>query len=155
MKGQTLIEVLVALGLIGVVATALAGLVVISMGGTRNSKNQNLATQYAQEGMEVIRQRRDNDYVAFRGIVTGTYCLDAGSITLNPDCTTANITANGNNFLRKVTIGQSAATRCAPDVARVTVTVSWQDSKCSVANIFCHTSKMESCLSSVNPVPTL
>ncbi len=151
MKGETLVEVLVALGIITVVASALVGVVVTSMGNTRFSKDQNQATQYAQEGMEIVRQKRDDDYAAFRAIATGTYCLDGGSTTLDPDCTTANV----GSYLRKVTIGQSLATRCALDVARVTVTVSWQDSKCPAANMFCHASKLESCLSSVNPVPTL
>lgn len=154
MKGETLVEVLVALGIITVVASALVGVVVTSMGNTRFSKDQNQATQYAQEGMEIVRQKRDDDYVVFRAIATGTYCLDGSGANnlVQPCIDVANV---GGSYLRKVTIGQSAATRCALDVARVTVTVSWQDSKCPAANMFCHASKLESCLSSVNPVPTL
>ncbi|MBU4016228.1 hypothetical protein KJ980_00640 [Patescibacteria group bacterium] len=148
MKGQTFVEVLVALGLIGVVATAIAGLVVISMGNTRHSKDQNMATQYSQEGMEIIRQKRDSDYIAFRNIATGTYCLDLGSSILKQDC----ITANVGNFIRKVIITQDG---CFANVTKVIVVVSWQDSKCPARNIFCHTSQMESCFSSINPIPTL
>jgi len=147
-RGETLVEVLVALGIITVVASALVGVVVTSMGNTRFSKDQNQATQYAQEGMEIVRQKRDDGYVAFRNIATGTYCLDGGSTILDPDCTAANV----GSYLRKVTITQDG---CDTDVANVTVTVSWQDSKCPAANAFCHTSRLESCLSSVNPVPTL
>ncbi len=146
-QGQTLIEVLVALGLIGVVATALAGLVVISMGNTGYSKDQNLATQYSQEGIEIVRQKRDSDYPTFRTF-SGNYCLNGGSSVLDPDCTTANV----GNFLRKVMITQDG---CASNVAKVMVTVSWRDSKCPATNIFCHTSRIMSCLSTVNSVPTL
>lgn len=151
MKGETLVEVLVALGIITVVASALMGVVITSMGNTRFSKNQNLATQYSQEGMEIMRRIRDNNYVDFRNIPNATYCLDDGvmALPLPADCTNANVPGN---FLRKVTITQGG---CAANIANVTVTVSWQDSKCSAANTFCHTSRLESCLSSVNPVPPL
>lgn len=151
MSGQTLIEVLTALGLIIVVSTALAGVVMTSMGNARFSKDQNLATQYAQEGMEVMRQIRDDSYVDFRNITTATYCLNDGvaALPLPADCNNANVPGN---FLRKVTITQGG---CGVNVASVTVTVSWQDSKCPVGNTFCHAARLESCLSTVNPVPTL
>lgn len=148
MKGQTFIEVLTVLGVITVIVTALAGVVITSTSNVQYSKNQNLATQYAQEGMEIMRQKRDTDYVAFRNITSNTYCLAEGSSVLTPNCTTANVV----NFLRKVEITQSG---CSTNVASVTVTVSWQDSKCPAGNSFCHTSRLVSCLSTVNPVPTL
>lgn len=151
MKGQTLIEVLAALGLIVVVATALAGVVVTSMGNARFSKDQNLATQYAQEGMEIMRRIRDDDYVDFRNIASATYCLDEGvaALPLPSDCTTANVSGS---FLRKVTITQDG---CGANVANVAIAVSWQDSKCPAGNTFCHSSRLETCLSTVNPVPPL
>jgi prepilin-type N-terminal cleavage/methylation domain-containing protein len=148
MKGQTLIEVLVALGIIAVVATALSAVVVTSMGNARFSQDQNMATQYSQEGLEIMRQIRDNDYVAFRNLNNGNYCLAKGSGALAPDCFSANV----DNFLRKVTIAQSG---CGVNVASVVVTVSWQSSRCSSANSFCHNAKLSTCLSSVNPVQPL
>jgi Tfp pilus assembly protein PilV len=150
MKGQTLIEVLAALGIVIIIITALTGVVITSMSNTRFSKDQSLATQYAQEGMEIVRQKRDNNYADFRGL-TGTYCLGT-STALDPDCSDANITENGNSFLRKVTITQDG---CGANVARVMVLASWQDSKCPAGNTFCHASRLESCLSTVNPVTSL
>jgi prepilin-type N-terminal cleavage/methylation domain-containing protein len=147
-QGQTLIEVLVALGIIVVVASALSGLVVTSMGNVRFSKDQSLAAQYAQEGMEIVRDIRDSDYTAFQNIGNGTYCLAKNADTLSPNCSNANV----DNFLRRVTIAQSG---CAVNVARVEVSVAWRDSKCSAANPFCHAQRHETCLSAVNPVPTL
>lgn len=146
-QGQTLVEVLVALGIITIIITALTGVVITSMGNARNSKDQNQATQYAQEGMEIVRQIRDSDYVGFRNY-SGTYCLDGGSSTLGPDCFSANV----DNFLRKVIVTPDG---CGTEIAQITVIVSWRDSKCSAVNPFCHTSRFESCLSTVNPVPTL
>lgn len=148
MRGETLIEALVALGIITVVVTALVGVIVTSMGNTRFSEDQNLARQYAQEGMEIVRQTRDNDYAAFRSL-TGDYCLASLPSVLTQPCSTGK---NVDSFFRKVTIIQAG---CSADVANVAVTVSWQDSKCPAANTFCHASRLESCLSSVNPVPPL
>ena len=151
MKGQTLIEVLVALGVIAVIATALAAVVVTSVSNTQFSKNQNLASQYAQEGMEIVRSIRDSDYVTFR-TYSGSYCLDKDATTLTPDCSSANV----DNFIRRVTIVQdTCAGSSVTDVDNVKVSVSWQDGKCPVSNTYCRNATQETCLSTVNPVPTL
>ena len=147
-NGQTLIEVLVALGIISIIVTALASVVVTSMNTAQLSKNQNQALHYAQEGVEVLRQLRDQDYVAFRDY-NNTFCLDKESSVLGTDCTSPNI---DNFFLRKVTIVQSG---CSADVASVAVSVLWTDGKCPAGNTFCRSSRLETCLSTVNQVPTL
>jgi prepilin-type N-terminal cleavage/methylation domain-containing protein len=152
MKGQTLIEVLVALGIISVVATALAAVVITSASNAQFSKNQNMATQYTQEGMEIVRRMRDSDYTVFR-TYNSIYCLDKDSSILGPNCTSANI---DNFFLRKVTITQgTCAGSAVSNVASITVSVAWQDGKCSASNPYCHASRLVTCLSTVNPVPTL
>jgi Tfp pilus assembly protein PilV len=147
-KGQSLVEVLVALGVILVVATSLSGVVITSMGNVRISRDKSLATQYAQDGLEIVRQIRDSDYAAFQSITSGTYCLAKDSIILEPDCSAANV----DNFLRKITITQSA---CAVNIARVSARVSWRDSRCPPSNSFCFNSQLDTCLSAVNPVPPL
>jgi len=146
-SGQTLIEVLVALGIIAIIVTALTSVVVTSLGSSRYSKDQNLATQYAQEGLEIMRNLRDSDYVDFRNIPSGSYCLDKNSTVLSPDCFSANV----DSFIRKVIITHDG---CDIGVSRVEVSVSWNDSRCSSANTYCHESSLPTCLSSVNPVPT-
>lgn len=147
-SGQTLIEVLVALGIVSVIVTALVSIVVTSMSNAQLSKNQNQALQYSQEGMEVVRGLRDSDYVAFRNY-NSTFCLGKGSVVLGADCVNPNI---DNFFLRKVTIVQSG---CSPNVARVLVNVSWADGKCPASNALCRVSTLESCLSVVNSVSNL
>lgn len=147
-KGQGLIEVLVALGIISIVVTALATVVITSMDNAQLSKNQNHALQYSQEGIEVVRQLRDQDYITFRNY-NSTYCLSKGSNTLGADCTNPNI---DNFFLRKVRVVQSG---CSANVASAVVTVSWADGKCPNTNTFCRSSRLETCLSTVNQVPTL
>ena len=147
-NGQTLIEVLVALGIISVIVTALGALVVTSMSNAQLSKNQNQALDYAREGMEVVRRLRDEDVVGFRNY-NNTFCLDKGSGALGVDCVDPNI---DNFFLRKVIVVQSG---CTTNVSSVVVAVSWADGKCASGNAFCRVSKLETCLSVVNSVPTL
>jgi prepilin-type N-terminal cleavage/methylation domain-containing protein len=145
MKGQTLIEVLVALGLAGVVITAATIVVTASLNNAQFSRDQQLATNYAQEGMEIVRQIRGYDITGFRGY-SGTYCLAKGQLTLSSPqslCPT-----NVDIFTRSVVIEQS---QCATNVARVSVNVAWTDGRCSSGGL-CHKVPLVSCLSTVNPV---
>lgn len=65
-KGQSLIEVVGALAIALIVILALVRVTVTSMRNANFAKNQALATQYAQEGMEKIRAYRDqNDWSTF------------------------------------------------------------------------------------------
>lgn len=72
--GQSLIEVLIALVVASLVIGALA---ILTLTGTKNSqfaKDQHQATQFAQEGMELVRAIRDRDGKVFE--------LDTGDITV-------------------------------------------------------------------------
>lgn len=146
MKGQTLIEVLIALGIAGVVISAVTVVVTASLNNAQYSKNQNQAVAYAQEAMEVIRQIRDSDIVGFR-TYTGNYCLAKGQTTLGS--AQANCILNVDNFVRSVLIDQSPG--CANNVAKVTVNVAWTDGKCPT-NSYCHKIPLVSCLLTTNPV---
>lgn len=65
-KGQSLVEVIVALAVALIVILALVRVTVTSIHNASFAKNQALATQYAQEGMEKIRAYRDqNDWSTF------------------------------------------------------------------------------------------
>lgn len=61
-NGQTLIELVVGLGLIAVVITALAITTTYSLRNTQFSKNQTLATKLAQENMEKVRTIKIANY---------------------------------------------------------------------------------------------
>lgn len=143
-----MIEVLVALGIISVIVTALTAVVITSLGNTRHGKDQNLALQYAQEGLEVIRSMRDENYNTFASLANGNYCLSKNSRTLAPSCSVPNV----DNYSRSVNIENSA---CGTSITRVTVTVSWRDSRCSAAKPFCHEVDLATCLSAVNPLSGL
>lgn len=66
-QGQTLVEVMIALGAAILIITSLVAGVATAVRNTRFSKNQALATKYAQEGMEEVRIYRDqNDWDTFK-----------------------------------------------------------------------------------------
>lgn len=147
MKGETLIEVLIALTIAVVIITAIAILGVSALNDAQFIKAQNQSTKYAQEGMEVVRRIRNNDYANFQ-TYTDTYCLAKGSTTLGPACTTRNV---DNIFNRTVTILQDG---CGTDLTRVTVAVAWRDGKCTGSTTnYCHSSDLTSCFSTIQPIP--
>ena len=81
-KGQTIIEVLVALGASVAIIAAVTIAVTSALSNSLYNKNQNLATQYAQQGMEIMRQMRDSDWSSFSALSgnPAQYCLDYGQI---------------------------------------------------------------------------
>ena len=124
--GQTLIELLMALGAGVLIVVAIVGGVVMEGKNSQFAKNQNLATRYAQEGIELIRSQRDKlNWSAFYANYSGKpQCIDnGGNFTLMSGNCTPNV---GNNFFtRSATFTDSAQTGIN---LSITVTVSWQDS---------------------------
>lgn len=142
-KGQTLIEALSALAVIAIILSAITVAVTTSLDNATYNQNQTLAAKYAEEGSEIVHQIRDDDYAGFQ-TRNGSYCLGKGQKQLQATCNTANV----DNFLRQIQIQKDG---CAANIARVTVSVSFKDGKCT-SNTFCHTVANVSCLSTVNPI---
>lgn len=149
-RGQTLLEILIALGASVFVLSAITVVVISSLSGTQFTKNQNLAKQYAQEGIEVVRRIRDSGGWTGFSTLNGRYCLSAGSTLLpsaSPPCTTRNV---GGVFVREI---QIVAGNCpsggGPNGSTVTSTVSWADGKCT-GNTYCHKVQLATCLHNVN-----
>lgn len=152
-KGQSLIEALIALGAAAIIVSAIAIVVITSVNNSDFSKYQNLATQYSQQGMEILKQKSESDWQSFSSFGASgsvTYCLNQDSTTLNPSGSGCTVNIN-NFFIRKVVIAQNDAS-CSGN-ARVTVSVSWKDGKCtSSGNIYCHSVDLNSCLANINGV---
>lgn len=93
MKGQTLLEILVALGTGVVVLLALSTVVLSSLSAAQFSKNQNLATLYAQQGMEIVRSIKQTNWDSFYTNYTaaGGNVGVASSFCLPKDDTTPNV----------------------------------------------------------------
>jgi Tfp pilus assembly protein PilV len=106
-KGQSLVEVVVAVAVAIIIVLALVGVTTVSIRNAAAARNQALATQYAQEGMEEARRLRDENPTAF---FSGS-CPSSGAVgTLPFQRTISCDPANGET--KRV----------------VTVIVSWTDS---------------------------
>lgn len=164
--GQSLLEVLAALGAATIIVTAIVVVIINSLSNTQFSKNQNLASQYAQEGMEVVRHMRDSDYNSFNTLdsLNEEYCLDTNETVINPanirdrslnGCSTGlgDPPENVNSFFARRVIIRSPGS-CSQG-KEVIVSVLWVDGKCTDSNnLFCHKSEIRSCLTDYNIIPT-
>lgn len=124
--GQSLIELLMALGAGVLIMVAIVAGVVMAGKNSQFAKNQNLATRYAQEGIELARSQRDKlGWSPFYANYSAKpQCIDnGGNFTLMSGNCTPNV---GNNFFtRSATFTDSGGTGIS---LSLTVTVSWQDS---------------------------
>ena len=129
-SGQSLIEVLVALSAAIVVLSSITFLILTSLNQAVGSKNTALAAQHAQQGMELAKTQPANLSVGTR------YCVGSSGLFSQGACTGANL----GIFKREALIeGTSCGT-----LKKVTVTVSWSDSKCTTA--FCQKVIETSCI---------
>jgi hypothetical protein len=156
-KGQSLVEALIALGAAAVVVSAMAVAAITAVNNADFSKYQNLATHYAQQGIEVIRQKSQLDWIYF-STSSGTFCLNQDSefflpsIGLPLPCN-KNINLNGKAFFVRQVVLTPAGSPC-DNGAHVAVAVKWTDGKCASGS-FCHKVNLESCISNIDAVPTI
>jgi prepilin-type N-terminal cleavage/methylation domain-containing protein len=151
MRGDTLIEVLIALAVAVVVISAITTLGITSLSNARFVASQEQASKYTQEGMETVRKIRNGNYSAFASY-SGTYCLAKNATSLGisvASCTTANI---DNTYIRSVEIRQNVnCGAISTNLAHTTVRVSFTDGKCP-SGVYCHTTESSSCLSTLPPI---
>jgi Tfp pilus assembly protein PilV len=145
LRGQSLIEVLVALAIAILVSGGIALSVVVSLSNSKFVSQQNIAAEYSQTAMELLKQVKDADFASY-GTYSGNYCLGEGQITLSntPSNVNGKPDANGcfvnvsEAYVQEVDVeknscdcGSNLALATPIQVDKVTVTVAWTDSKCS------------------------
>ena len=159
--GQSLVEVLVSLTVAAAVLSAITVGVIYSLRNSQFAKNQNLASHYAAQGMEIIRQIRD-DKSTLSSYTNISYCLGQDSISLS----IPPVAGCGQNvgqkdigpnpqpiyiYSRKVRIDQPnplvEENKCEKKNYKVSVIVSWWDNVCGNTSNFCHKVNLISCLS--------
>lgn len=124
-SGQSLIEMVIALGIASFIIIALMQSLITSAKNSRFAKNQTLATRYSQEGIELIRNQRDS--LGWSGFYN-TY-----PITSLNWCLTGNVVADWGISLPCSVITGTIFTRQADfilnssDEIGVKVTASWDD----------------------------
>jgi|SRR3989344_2483630 len=137
-SGQTLLEMVMALAVVGIVLVALVSLSTRSLGNTTFSANKSRATRLTQEASEWIRAQRDADWANLSGRVTAggeqVYCLPnlvwpGGTGACDPN--TQKVKDNSNDdteFVREVTL-RGMDTDGAPglDTVSVGVVTYWFD----------------------------
>lgn len=148
-KGQSLVEAIIALGAAVVIISAIAIAVITSVSNSDFSKNQNLATHFAQQGIEILRGQSESDWTSF-ATRSGTFCLTQGNSNLGLPTSSCNLPNINNFFIRKVVISPGNA-GCSTNT-KVSVTVSWSDGKCSLSNAYCHSVLLDTCLANINSI---
>ncbi len=121
-SGQTLAEVVVAIGVVVLLVTGLVFGTTITLKASQYGKARSQAVQYAQEAIEIVRILRDNGWTTFRAygdVMPIPWCLDKSGVwtPLSGACST-NI---DNYYTRQVTL-----TWTDPKM-KVDVIVSWID----------------------------
>lgn len=161
-RGQTLIEVLLAFSASILILSAIIVGITTSLGNTQYTKNQNQANAYAQEGMAIVRKIRDSGWPPSSPF----YCLGPNTTLLTPTasqtlCRQLNFLV-GKIFAREVVFEHNSDSCCSTNDAsctggikgsKVTVKVSWQDSKCpagAAVDPFCHNVELITCLSNID-----
>ncbi|MEK7579592.1 MAG: type II secretion system protein [Patescibacteria group bacterium] len=87
-KGFTLVEVIVALGIISFVSVGVMFSISLSLSSASRIKNNLIAAGLAQEGFEIVRNMRDQDWHSGRAfgvsLPNGNYLVDWNSQSLTP-----------------------------------------------------------------------
>lgn len=135
-------EVIVSVGIIMVVLVTVISLITFSVSGVRLNKSKTIAFGLAQEGLEIVKNIRDNNWLSGKrsvnnwrdGLGTGDWRVQYNAGALLPDSSTPlKLDANGfyqydsgleTIFYRKIKIEDVSG-----DVnqMKVTVQVSWQE----------------------------
>ncbi len=122
-QGLSLIEVVIGVGLMGVIMVALVSAVSVSLRNSQVSQNRSRATKYMTEGIEAVRSIRDRDKSVFFALSTAAYYLNYDTSGLQPiwKLQTSPKTTPALGFTRTIQLERLSATEM-----RVTVTIGWQ-----------------------------
>ena len=132
LRGQSLIEVVVALAVVTLLAISLVSTSLVTQRASRSAKNSTQATKLVEQNIEQIRVFRDRKgFDAIPVSTTSCYILSAsdpnpGNWSLSTtNCTTGGeiITLNNTSFNRKIAITLPVANK-----KLIEVTVTWTDS---------------------------
>lgn len=131
-SGSTIIELLIAVMVVGLIITAIANAVTYSIKNTAESRYRQAGAILGQQVMEFVRSEKNRMGLLNlkNTLITGSYCFSTIpsdlSVTPTPGVCGANnsISMAGTNFLRDV---QVITTTSAPYKILVTVTTSWTE----------------------------
>lgn len=144
-KGQTIIEIVMAMSLLAIVLTGAVVLMINISNYGSSSEARSLAVNYAQEAMDVVKNIRDNKYCNFFGYANANYDIRQNVVTkdwsmlasaqyipiFSPgsrerDATTSTLTPNG--MQRNIALSNIPTLPPNPpnQGKRVTINIQWQ-----------------------------
>lgn len=142
-KGQSIIEVAIALGVAAIVIGAIVSTMISSLSTAQYNRDFNLATSLSQEGIEVARSLRDS--VKYTG---SNWCLPQDESEPDRPCPQdVNVTVGASQFFRQMSFTHNSP-KCSNTFTEVIVTTSWTDGKCD-SQPFCHESVISSCITNI------
>lgn len=126
-SGQSIFEVVLAIGISALIITALVSLASNSIQNASFSRSKTLAANYAQEATEWLRGQRDSGFTDFKNNVqqgSPVMCLNQLNWAIGP-CSGSTIT--GTPFTREVTFVNADVD--GKTIIRADIVVYWTDSK--------------------------
>lgn len=120
-KGQTLAEIVVALGIVLILLSGLVAGATSAVKTNSQTQKRSLAISYSQEALELSRKLRDEDWTSFQS-KSGLWCLDKSGVWTQGALSCA---VNIDNFYTR---GVTFTWNEAGSRMEVVATVSWPDS---------------------------
>lgn len=126
-RGQSLFEVVIALGVITIILVSLVILAALSISNATFSKNKTLATRLSQETIEWLRTERDVSWTNFAThAATPTWCMPTLSWSAGFAGSCSSGSKVGNTILsREITFSSTGD----PNVIEAMVRLYWADSQ--------------------------
>lgn len=126
-RGQSLFEVVIAIAVTAIIVVALVSLTSSAVRNATFSRNNTLASRYAQEATEWLRGQRDGDVDDFMNkSLIPTWCLSNLSWNQSGTCANNNVIP-GTLFVRQVNFIRTTVSGKVLVEARLRV--SWQDTQ--------------------------
>ena len=123
-KSFSLIEVLVFTAVLGLFFVAAMAVATFNLKNMKIQEHKILATRYAEEGMEWVKEEKEADWSTFITHGSGNYCLNV-SLDWNAACTEDDYSLGTPAFFkRELTITSSGS---PVDQEEITVTVNWKE----------------------------
>jgi len=130
-SGQSLFEVVFALGIAAIILIAIATLATSSVRNSNFSKESVTGTRLAQEVTEWLRQERDRDWSAFAAranAIGRTWCISALSWPGTSGGCGALVP--GTNFTREITLtSKDLDSNSVIDAVDAVIVIKWDDAK--------------------------
>jgi Tfp pilus assembly protein PilV len=130
-KGQSLFEVVVAIAISALIVVTLVSVTSNSIQNSSFSKNKSLASTYADQASEWIRNQRDTniDVLVTKATSGGTFCLPDLSWPASASNVASCTVISGTIFTRSVSLGVSLDPGSGKNIISSDVLVTWQDSQ--------------------------